>query len=101
LQRAIPGRSLKNRSFESGKKNIEIACNIAKRLHQAQLSKDTDFPQIEELLATLDKKWEIPNEHLQKARFLKQQLLAKNSASKVLLHGDLHQDNIISQKTTG
>jgi streptomycin 6-kinase len=48
-------------------------------------------------LATLDKEWKIPINILQKARTLKEHLLAKMSALPVLLHGDLHQDNILSQ----
>lgn len=98
LEQAVPGHSLKNHPPKSGKNNIEIACNAAQRLHQASLPMDADFPKIEEWLATLDKKWDIPNTHLLKARLLKQQLLAKTSSPRVLLHGDLHQGNILSHE---
>jgi streptomycin 6-kinase len=92
LQQAIPGYSLKGSSLN----NIEIACKIAQKLHTAPLPKDVDFPLIDDWLVALDKDWGIPKEHLLKARKLKQDLLANLTGSPVLLHGDLHQDNILS-----
>lgn len=44
----------------------------------------------------IEKEWEIPKNHLQNARTLKEELLAKTFALPVLLHGDLHQENILS-----
>jgi streptomycin 6-kinase len=64
------------------------------RLHKAPLPLNYPFPQIEDWLSTIDKNWEIPSELLDKARNLKKQLLL-NSYQKVLLHGDLHHDNIL------
>lgn len=95
LQRAVPGALLKAQ-FPKGHPNaIKIACNVAKRLHQAPLPKDNDFPHMKEWLATLDKEWNIPLFHLEKARTLKN-ILLKTQTTSVLLHGDLHQDNILS-----
>lgn len=95
LQRAVPGAVLKN-PFTKGHPNaIRIACDVAKRLHQAPLPKGNHFPHIKEWLTALDKKWDIPLFHLEKARTLKN-LLLKTEATPVLLHGDLHQDNILS-----
>lgn len=96
LQRALPGQPLKGYPLKNGIKNIEIACQIVKRLHQAPLPKDNNFPHIAEWLATLDKDWGLPAEYLQKARALKKQLLHNSSELPVLLHGDLHQDNILA-----
>lgn len=96
LERALPGNPLKSCHSKDGKKCIEIACNITRRLHKAPIPTDCAFPSIVEWLATLDKEWEIPRNHLQKARTLKEQLLAKTSTLPVLLHGDLHQENILS-----
>jgi streptomycin 6-kinase len=45
LQQALPGCPLKNSSFEN---SIEIACNVAERLHQASVPQDAAFPNIEE-----------------------------------------------------
>lgn len=96
LERALPGSHLKHYHSKDGKKCIEVACNIARRLHKAPLPTDFFFPRIEDWLAALDKEWKIPRNHLQKARTLKEQLLAKMSILPVLLHGDLHQENILS-----
>lgn len=46
-------------------------------------------------LSILDQKWNIPEVHLKTARSLKNELL-NNDAPPVLLHGDLHQGNILS-----
>ena len=94
LQRAVPGNLLKAQ-FQKGHPNtIKIACDVAKRLHQAPSPKSNDFPHIKDWLATLDKEWNIPQFHQEKARKLKNILLEKQGAS-VLLHGDLHQENIL------
>ena len=105
LERAVPGTSLKdyfpNREHES----IEIACNVMKKLHQANIPSAHNFPHIKDpgyaggfaeasWLTALDKDWSIPDEHLQKARMLRDQLLQTSEAD-VLLHGDLHHDNIL------
>lgn len=90
LQRAVPGMSLKS--------NVAVACDVAKKLHRASF-KESDFPHIEDWLDTLDKHWNIPAQHLVKARQLKRELLANNRTQPVLLHGDLHQDNILSNGT--
>lgn len=96
LQRALPGQSLKGYPLKNGIKNIEVACKVMKKLHQAPLLKDYNFPRIEDCLATLDKDWGLPGDYLQKARALKKQLLQYNPELPVLLHGDLHQDNILA-----
>ena len=95
LQRAVPGNVLKTKFPEGSKKGIEIACNVIEKLRLAQIPSGNSFPHITELLATLDKEWNIPKDHLRRARKLKQELL-QNQDSQVLLHGDLHQDNILS-----
>jgi streptomycin 6-kinase len=95
LQRAVPGNLLKAQFPKGHPNTIKIACDVAKRLHQAPLPKDNHFPHIKDLLVTLDKEWNIPRFHREKARTLKNILLEKQGAS-VLLHGDLHQDNILS-----
>jgi streptomycin 6-kinase len=95
LQRAVPGNLLKAQ-FPKGHPNaIKIACDVAKRLHQAPLPKGSHFPHIKDWLSTLDKEWNIPRFHLEKARKLKN-ILLKTQDTAVLLHGDLHQDNILS-----
>jgi len=92
LQKVVPGKLLKNHP-----NGIKIACDVAAKLHKAPLSGKDSFPHIKEWLATLDKEWAIPKELLHKARDLKNQLMhSQESTSLVLLHGDLHRENILS-----
>lgn len=94
LERAVPGQLLKNNLHKE--KRIEIACNVIERLHQAPVSSKEGFPSIEEWLAAVDKEWNLPKDHLKRARKLKNKLITKDSWRKILLHGDLHQENILS-----
>lgn len=93
LERAVPGTSLKSYFQSKETESIEIACNLIKKLHQAPSPKGK-FPHISEWLAALDKEWDIPLHYLRKARELRDQLL-KTSTQSILLHGDLHHDNIL------
>ena len=94
LERAVPGQLLKNNLPKE--KRIEIACKVIERLHQALVPSKEGFPTIEEWLAAVDKKWDLPKDHLKRARKLKKGLIKKDSGCKTLLHGDLHQENILS-----
>lgn len=97
LEQAEPAAPLKNQVPPENR--IQIACQIMKKLHQAPLPKDTKaFPTMEEWLKALDQAWDLPQEHLERARRLKRQLLQTRSALPVLLHGDLHQENILSHR---
>lgn len=97
LQRAVLGHSLKELRPCSEPSAIEIACNVIEKLHSAPVSAEalSYFPHIHEWLSTLDEEWLLPQSHLLKARVLKKQLLPAQKAP-VLLHGDLHRDNILS-----
>lgn len=92
LERAMPGKSLR---YTHDDESIQIACNVMKRLHQAPLPKDNAFPHLRNWLHLIDKDWDIPDLYLKKAREMKEHLLA-TSPEPVLLHGDLHHDNILS-----
>lgn len=94
LERAVPGDLLK--SSLPKEKRIEIACKVIDKLHQAPIPSQEGFPSIEEWLAAVDKEWDLPKDHLKRARKLKNELVKKDSGRKVLLHGDLHQENILS-----
>lgn len=95
LEQLIPGKALKNSQPKESR--IEIACKVIQRLHQAPLLTKENFPTIEEWFATLDQGWNLPKEPLERARRWKKELFEKLSGPKVLLHGDLHQENILSQ----
>ena len=94
LERAVPGMSLKEYFPTKEKESIEIACGVIKKLHQASISAAHNFPHIKDWLTALDKDWPIPDGYLQKARKLRDELL-QTSKPDVLLHGDLHHDNIL------
>lgn len=94
LERAVPGNLLKNNLPKESR--IEIACKVIEKLHQAPVPSKEGFPAIEEWLAAVDKEWDLPKDHLQRARKLKKELIKKDSGRKELLHGDLHQENILS-----
>lgn len=94
LERAVPGTSLKRYFPSSEQKSIEITCRIIKTLHQTAIPDYHNFPHIKDWLVVLDKDWNILHGYLQKARKLRDQLLPASKPD-VLLHGDLHHDNIL------
>lgn len=94
LERAVPGTSLKSYFPDKEQESIEIACGVIKKLHKPSIPEGHNFPHIKDWLKALDKDWNIPNHYLQIARQLRDQLL-KTAALDVLLHGDLHHDNIL------
>jgi streptomycin 6-kinase len=94
LERAMPGPSLKSYFPDKEQESIEIVCGVMKKLHQANIPSVHNFPHIKDWLMALEKDWNIPNHYLQKVRKLRDELL-QTSKPDVLLHGDLHHDNIL------
>ena len=95
LRRIMPGTTLRNYFPHADEASITIAARVMQKLHQAPLPQNHNFPSVTTWLAALDDDWHLPTHHLDRARELSQQLLATNPAHEVLLHGDLHHDNII------
>jgi len=97
LQRIVPGTSLKTLPPEQDRHAAEITSQVIKKLqHQsARNPQQEGVPRVENWLTTLDKNWDLPQQHLVKARALKNHLLATTTHT-VVLHGDLHNDNILS-----
>jgi streptomycin 6-kinase len=94
LERAVPDTSLKSYFPDQEYESIEIACVVMQKLHQVNIPENHNFPHIKDWLTALDKDWSIPDGYLKKARKLRGQLL-KTTGPDVLLHGDLHHDNIL------
>lgn len=92
LQKAMPGLLLKQLPNQKG---IKIACQVIEKLRQVSFPIQSHFPHIKDLLSALDNKWDLPIEYLNKARILRDQLLAKNIEKEILIHGDLHRENIL------
>lgn len=94
LECAVSGVSLKSYFFEKDNNAIQITCECLRRLHKAPRPNAYRFPHINDWLTALDKSINIPNELLDKARTLREKLIS-TSAKPILLHGDLHHDNIL------
>lgn len=94
LERCIPGFSLKTYFPTQEDDAIRITCECIKKLHKAPISETSAFPSIRNWLDKLDEDWKIPLPYLKKARELRDNLL-KTSTQNVLLHGDLHHENIL------
>lgn len=89
LEMAIPGNPVQS---------IDSCCEVMKKLHKAPIPYNHSLPHIRDQLKDLDKAWEIPIEYLQKARILRDKLLDKETTP-VLLHGDLHRENILQHSS--
>lgn len=94
LERAAPGDSLKLFFPDQERQALQAVSMIIQALQQAP-QQHTSFPTIADWLEILDYTWDLPDAHLNKARYLKNCLLA-TQGKPFLLHGDLHHDNIIS-----
>ncbi len=98
LERAVPGISLKSYFPTKDREAIGIASMAMQRLHQASIPSTHTFPHIRDWLNCLANDWNIPTIYLQKARQLVD-ILLKTTTEEVLLHGDLHHDNILANST--
>lgn len=94
LERAVPGISLKSYFPERERGAVLIAASVMQKLYQAKIPENHNFPHLKAWLSALDKDWEIPSVYLQKSRELRNQLLQR-AGPEVLMHGDLHHDNIL------
>jgi len=94
MQRAVPGSTLKDHFPDNDIDATKILCASIKELHKASIPEGHNFYHLSELFKTLDQKLAIPDEILTKAKHLRDDLL-KSTTKEVLLHGDLHHDNIL------
>ncbi len=95
IERAIPGYSLKEFFPNRETEVIAIACEAIKKLHSVPIINQNGFSTINDWLAALDKPCEQLGQSLIKARTLRDELLNTTDAP-ILLHGDLHHDNILA-----
>lgn len=94
LERAVPGISLKSYFPEKDDEAISITANLIQQLHKAPIPNAHAFPHIKDWLSALDSDLNLPVRMLEKVREIRDRLL-KTSGPDVLLHGDLHHDNIL------
>lgn len=96
LEQAIPGASLKSLYPDNDKFVIDCYADTVQKLHNKLLTNRHDFRHISDWLKKLDefKSDQLPEHLLQKAIHLKNVLLT-SMRKEVLLHGDLHHDNVL------
>jgi len=94
LERAMPGTVLAKNDSNS----LKIACEVMQKLHSSEADFDKSyFMDIEEWVSKIDLDWDLKPVILQKARAYKNELLPKYTR-RILLHGDLHHDNILKSR---
>ena len=91
LERALPGNALKSYFPDRDEESVKIACDVMKKLYKAPIPSNVKLPHLKDRLKALDNTT-VP--HIEKARNLRDKLL-DTTISDVLLHGDLHHDNIL------
>lgn len=102
LEKIDPGYSLKSYFPACEEESIEIASAVIKRLHSTDILALYNFPNIKDWLLKLDNDFTtiIPSIFLQKARAVRDNLIS-SSGPEILLHGDLHHDNILYDNKNG
>jgi len=94
MERAVPGSTLKDFFPDRDIQAVETVSNIIKDLHKISIPDNNNFYSLEYILKILDNELDIPKNIIKKARKLRDELLG-SSQRQVLLHGDLHHDNIL------
>jgi streptomycin 6-kinase len=94
LQCVLPGTPLKALFLDNERQAAEATSSVIKKL-QLSTNHQQGFPLVKDWLMILDKNWDVPQQYLEKARILKTHLLATTTQT-VLLHGDLHNENILA-----
>jgi streptomycin 6-kinase len=98
LEAVVPGTTLKEYFPARDNAAVEITCKLMKSLntdHQ-ELAHCTTVAQ---LLTILDKNYPLLNTHLATARIVRNELL-QTTCKNILMHGDLHHENILRQGNT-
>lgn len=89
----LAGSTLKSFFRNDEVKSIHLTCDLIKNLHSHQGETHYAFSDLKDWCAYLYKSSPLPKDLLAKAQTLSDALLTTTS-NKVLLHGDLHHDNI-------
>lgn len=105
LERALPGTSLKALSLEGkDEEATDIFCDVVRKLHHSQ-NHPKDFSSISDWGKGFTRYFESGNTQIPKALVeeAKQVFfsLAESQGKQILLHGDLHHDNILFDEKCG
>ncbi len=98
LERMMPGTTLKSLFPDHTSDSLKLVCALMKRLHEAPISSPNTFPTLHQWLSDLEKDGPLAPHYLDRARYLKKQLF-ESHVQPVLLHGDLHFENILLHDT--
>lgn len=96
LERCIPGESLKHICMLQSDIYTSVA-SIIPLLHSAPVN-SACFPSLESWTTQIYKTWDIPDTYCMQARNIHAHLL-QTTTLHVLLHGDLHYDNILQHRS--
>lgn len=100
LRRIVPGYSLKSLFPTRDEEAVQVASQIMQNLHRAPIPTHAAFPRIADWLMALDRASALPSHHLVKARALSR-ILLQTSTESVILHGDLHHENLLFDEEQG
>jgi streptomycin 6-kinase len=96
LERAMPGVTLKHLFPKHDDQAVEYTVEVMRKLHTIPVTDSSRFPTIVNWLQGLDKAHPaLDKKHILRAQELSDELLATQH-DVVLLHGDLHHENILS-----
>lgn len=93
----MPGITLKQIQGIDNDAKLRICCELTAKLHCSPLELNHSFPKISDWLKIFDQEWQIPEQYLKLARKLRDKLLTFTEP-RILLHGDLHHDNILKHE---
>ena len=94
MQKLDPGMTLKSYFPQKDDQALTILCKTILQLHKAQIPKHHHFFPLKKILSILDQDLDIPQKLLDSARALRDDLLL-STKKEVLLHGDLHHENLL------
>jgi len=97
MEEVEPAHPLTEYYPEKNERATEIVCQLIQKLHAAPLPKEHSFKSLDTVCRRLDKEDVFNLPFVQKAKRLRDELLA-TADSQVLLHGDLHHGNVLQSK---
>lgn len=100
LQRLVPGQNLKALFPQEDDHALNVTSVLVKSLHGISSPVKKDFPSLEDWLTGLENPMLFSSTRVLKAKVLVRDLLQTNT-DRVLLHGDLHHENILFDKVQG
>ena len=95
LKRVLPGETLRSYFPNRERDAAAIFAEVVNELHEVKIDHNHSFLKVQELLAEIDLVENLPEDTIAKAQVLREHLL-KTTKQTVLLHGDLHHENILS-----